>query len=175
MSSEVCNYIEGYGSDHISSKEHWLEDPAVSVGLASCPGLDWLREIVSVLGRRLKVHQSLRAPSENQVKLKFNTGFLIGSLCIHCRHILKMWVLIMKTVSYSLLDFKSVAQKLLLVSQPLQLPQYVNRKIEFFLVHVRDAIWKVCLCYMYILGKLIMSMYVSRLSISNERTRSLLY
>ena len=77
MSSEVCNYIEGYGSDFISSKEHWLEDPAVSVGLASCPGLDWLLEIVSVLGRRFKVHQSLRALNENQVKLKFITGFLL--------------------------------------------------------------------------------------------------
>ena len=49
-------------------------------------------------------------------------------------------MLIMKTVSYSLLDFKSVAQKLLLVSQPLQLLQYVNCKIEILLVQVRDAI-----------------------------------
>ena len=67
-----------------SFKEHRLEDSAVSVGLASCPGLDWLHEIVSVLGRRLKVHRSLRALSENQVKLKFNNGFLIGSWCFHC-------------------------------------------------------------------------------------------
>ena len=41
--------------------EQELDGSAISMGLASSPGPDWIKEIVPLLGVRLKVHNALRA------------------------------------------------------------------------------------------------------------------
>ena len=67
----------------ISFKEHRLEGLAVSVGLASCPGLDWLREIVSVWEEIESSSISKGAewkPGENEVQYWFSYWFMVCSL-----------------------------------------------------------------------------------------------
>ena len=38
-----------------------MDGDAISAGLASCPGPDWLKEVVPKVGVRLKVHSALKA------------------------------------------------------------------------------------------------------------------
>ena len=45
-----------------------MDGSAVALGLAATPGPDWLKDIVSKIGQRLKVHNALRTLcSESQV------------------------------------------------------------------------------------------------------------
>lgn len=37
-----------------------LDGCAITVGMASSPGPDWLKDVIPILGTRLKVHQALR-------------------------------------------------------------------------------------------------------------------
>lgn len=82
---DICEYLEGKGfsdsvtdvikgngyprQDHsgvyhldiMSCVEQELDGNAIAMGLASSPGPDWIKDIVPVLGVRLKVHHALRA------------------------------------------------------------------------------------------------------------------
>jgi len=40
--------------------EQEMDGKAITFGLASAPGHDWLRDVVPVFGQRLKVHNALR-------------------------------------------------------------------------------------------------------------------
>ena len=79
---DICEWLEGKGfSDAVldiirgnffnSTKYQWLppgfsleqelDGNAIAMGLASSPGPDWIKDIVPVLGVRLKIHHALRA------------------------------------------------------------------------------------------------------------------
>lgn len=48
-----------------------MDGNAVTYGLASAPGPDWLKEIIPTLGIKLKVHNALRSLfSEAQVYMR---------------------------------------------------------------------------------------------------------
>ena len=47
--------------------EQQLDGNAIAFGIASSPGPDWLRDVISTLGTRLKAHQALRSLFEDEV------------------------------------------------------------------------------------------------------------
>ena len=60
MISEVVTVILDVALSGVVYLEQELDGSAIAVGLASSPGLDWLKDIVPLLSVRLKVHNALR-------------------------------------------------------------------------------------------------------------------
>ena len=55
-----------------------MDGKAIAAGLATCPGPDWLKDVVAKVGLRLKVHTALRTLynfSQVCMQLRFHSYF----------------------------------------------------------------------------------------------------
>ena len=57
----VVVFVTTFFCPYIFVTEQEMDGSAISFGVASTPGPDWLRDVVPVLGLRLKVHNRLRS------------------------------------------------------------------------------------------------------------------
>lgn len=64
----ITSHEQNINSNLILIIDEYLDGSAITIGLSTSPGPDWLKDVVSKVGLRLKVHNALRTLyNESQV------------------------------------------------------------------------------------------------------------
>ena len=64
----IKSHEQNINSNLILIIDEYLDGSAITIGLSTSPGPDWLKDVVSKIGLRLKVHNALRTLyNESQV------------------------------------------------------------------------------------------------------------